>query len=479
MKKQVFNPYLPSWEYTPDGEPHVFGDRLYVFGSHDRFGGSNYCLNDYVCWSCPTEDLSNWRFEGVIYRKDQAPGNKKLRSMQAPDVAQGPDGRYYLYYTLMFSTETQVAVCDTPAGRYEYYGTVHWPNGKAFGKAAKDPTSFDPAIFVNDDGRIWFYAGTSMGDPTLRKIGKFTHNIKMMSLGGVVLELEPDMLTIRSRTARPTVPGEDNSAGTEFEGHEFFEASSMRRFGDRYYFIYSSVHSHDLSYATADAPDGPFHYGGILLSNGNIGISGPDASFYWGNNHGSLVQIGKTYYVFGHRQTNANEFSRQAIAQEIACEDGMFRQAEMTSGGLGGLLPDRGTFDAGIASLLIGPEGACKVSEIRNKTLCPYLTQSGTDREENPDQYLSNILFGTEIGYTYFDIRKPARLALWTKGWGHGRFEVRTERDGDLIGRIEVDAGRDWTCFEGDFELPVGIHGLYLRYYGQGSTNLRRFSLKD
>ena len=29
---QVFNPYLPSWEYVPDGEPHVFGDRVYVYG---------------------------------------------------------------------------------------------------------------------------------------------------------------------------------------------------------------------------------------------------------------------------------------------------------------------------------------------------------------------------------------------------------------------------------------------------------------
>ena len=27
-KKQAFNPYLPSWEYIPDGEPYVFGDRV-------------------------------------------------------------------------------------------------------------------------------------------------------------------------------------------------------------------------------------------------------------------------------------------------------------------------------------------------------------------------------------------------------------------------------------------------------------------
>ena len=27
MKDRVFNPYLPRWEYIPDGEPHAFGDR--------------------------------------------------------------------------------------------------------------------------------------------------------------------------------------------------------------------------------------------------------------------------------------------------------------------------------------------------------------------------------------------------------------------------------------------------------------------
>ena len=75
MKKQVFNPYLPSWEYIPDGEPRVFGDRLYIYGSHDRFNGDVYCQNDYVCWSTPTDDLSDWRYEGVIFKKTQDPRN--------------------------------------------------------------------------------------------------------------------------------------------------------------------------------------------------------------------------------------------------------------------------------------------------------------------------------------------------------------------------------------------------------------------
>ena len=48
--KQVFNPYLPLNEYIPDGEPHVFGDRVYVYGSHDKEGGDDFCMLDYVTY---------------------------------------------------------------------------------------------------------------------------------------------------------------------------------------------------------------------------------------------------------------------------------------------------------------------------------------------------------------------------------------------------------------------------------------------
>ena len=95
MKKQGFNPYLPSWEYVPDGEPYVFGDRVYVYGSHDQFRGCVFCMNDYVCWSAPVKDLSDWRYEGVIYPKTADPLNRDGHMcLYAPDVTVGPDGRY-------------------------------------------------------------------------------------------------------------------------------------------------------------------------------------------------------------------------------------------------------------------------------------------------------------------------------------------------------------------------------------------------
>ena len=125
MKQQVFNPYLPSWEYIPDGEPRVFNGRLYIYGSHDCFNGDVYCQNDYVCWSAPEDDLSDWRYEGVIFKKTQDPRNADgAHALWAPDVCQGNDGKYYLYYCLDFLKEIGVAVADTPVGPFEFLDFV-------------------------------------------------------------------------------------------------------------------------------------------------------------------------------------------------------------------------------------------------------------------------------------------------------------------------------------------------------------------
>ena len=49
MKKPAVNPYLPAWEYVPDGEPHIFEGRLYVFGSHDEDGGDDFAWG--IMWA--------------------------------------------------------------------------------------------------------------------------------------------------------------------------------------------------------------------------------------------------------------------------------------------------------------------------------------------------------------------------------------------------------------------------------------------
>ena len=476
---QVTNPYLPSYEYVPDGEPHVFGDRVYLFGSHDRFNGKKYCENDYVCWSAPVSDLSAWQFDGVIYRKKQDPYNHNGRyAMFAPDVTCGPDGRYYLYYGLEFVNRISVAVCDFPAGPYEFYGNVRYADGTLYGCKEKEPIRFDPAV-LTDEGRVWLYTGFCPNDPMFQQ--GFFADKGIDPLGNTVVELAQDMLTIVSEPKR-MVPGAGNSTGTGFEGHEFYEASSIRKFNGKYYFIYSSILSHELAYAISDYPDRDFKFAGPLHSNGNIGYGGNQPPMnYWGNNHGSVECIGGSYYIFGHRQTNQHEFSRQGVAERLEMNpDGTFRMVEMTSCGLnGGPLRCEGSYEAGIACILIGPNGACKTTLRKNeKRLHPYITQKGKDRESNPKQYVANVLNGTVIGYKYFEILhndKPITLTIRGHKFRHARGRIlisATQDFAEVHGTLDVNVGIRETQIAGKLHLPLGNQALYLKYQGSGAVDI-------
>ena len=83
------NPYMPLWEYIPDGEPYVFEDpdcpgkyRVYVYGSHD-IEVSQYCGRDQVVWSAPVDNLTDWRYDGVIFKSD---ANSAGAAFQRADI---------------------------------------------------------------------------------------------------------------------------------------------------------------------------------------------------------------------------------------------------------------------------------------------------------------------------------------------------------------------------------------------------------
>ena len=487
---QVFNPYLPNYEYIPDGEPHVFGGRLYVYGSHDRFNGEKFCMNDYVCWSASVDNLKDWRYEGVIYKKTQDPTNPEGdKVMYAPDVAQGPDGRYYLYYGLADQFALNVAVCDTPAGAYEFYGYVVHADGTPWGEKDTDFMPFDPGILVDDDGRIHLYAG--QGPMRVSEVEE--DRKRHFRDSAYYVELEPDMRTIRRGPIR-LLPNCGESAGTGFEQHEFFEANSIRKFNGKYYFIYSSVQGHELVYATSDRPDGGFRYGGTLHSSGDIGIGGPGyATFgspaaphikaYIGNNHGSIAEVNGHYYIFGHRHTNAIEFSRQGVAEEIFMdENGDFAQAELTSCGLnGGPLQGVGTYPAAIACNLMSKYGAAFSFPTTQTEEHPRLTQDGPDRESDPGQYIANLRDSALAAFKYFDFEdyKPTKILVKIRGCAEGVLKISdAENEGNLLADIPVKIeAKDWSTVE----APICASGektpLFFRYEGSGALDLYEFTL--
>lgn len=52
-----------------------------------------------------------------------------------------------------------MAVCDTPAGKYEFLGVVKDKQGGIIGEREGDTIQFDPGVFIDDDGTIYLYSG--------------------------------------------------------------------------------------------------------------------------------------------------------------------------------------------------------------------------------------------------------------------------------------------------------------------------------
>ena len=460
MKKQAFNPYLPSWEYVPDAEPHIVDGRVYIYGSHDLFDGINFCLGDYVCWSAPVDDLGDWTYHGVIFRREQdpaAPKNRITNGLAAPDMVVGDDGRYYLYYFMGGTKMISVAVCDEPAGKYEFYGYVKYADGTPIGKK-NEPFQFDPGCLKDDDGRLYMYTGFAFGGNPILLDGS-----KPTTEGPMCFEIDTsDMLTVKEGPIYIGVLTGEKAKGTEYEEQPFGEASSMRKFDGRYYFIYSSLNSHNLCYAVSDSPTGGFSYGGILVSCGDIGLPGvPDtehARNCTGNTHGSLIKINDKYYIFYHRHSNRKQSSRQACAEEIEFRDGKFYQAEMTSCGLnGGPLSGHEKYTTAIACNVYGHHGTRFMSMIKyRKALNPFLTQRGKDREGGEPQYISNFCTGCTVGFKYFDLSDTKKIKLWLQGYGDGcTVTIRNEEHGEPLVKIPVH-----TCLlEEAFTADMPYHG--------------------
>nr|WP_099467508.1 family 43 glycosylhydrolase [Konateibacter massiliensis] len=475
-KPQAFNPYLPSYEYIPDGEPHVFGDRVYIYGSHDAFDGELYCMKDYVCYSAPVTDLTDWRFEGTIYEKKQDPRNEDgSHCLWAPDVTKGLDGRYYLYYCLDVLPEIGVAVCDTPAGKYEYLGMVRHEDGSILGRREGDFTQFDPGIFIDEDKTIYLYSGNAarvMDD----KENKSSQ----------VMRLKKDMLTIEGEV-KPLIPSIFNSAGTGFEGHEFFEASSVRKIGETYYFVYSDIRSSSLCYATSSRPDSDYAFGRVLVDICDIGMEGRNAPVNFpGNTHGGIEFINGKWYLFYHRQTNHTQYSRQGCAEEIRIlSNGHIPQVEVTSCGLnGGPLQGIGRYEARIACNLWGKHGVAVLRKKEETSKYPYFTQDGEDRECCPNQYIANMRDGAVAGFKYFSFyhrEKDYKITVRIRGNADGRLLVMNEPEGEACAKIliktESNEKKTWRAFTGEAHIPDGVHALFFCYEGEGSIDFLDFEL--
>lgn len=405
------NPYLPSWEYIPDGEPRVFGDRIYVYGSHDRKNSIDFCDYKLKVWSAPLSDPNKWVCHGDIFRtNDGADSPSDVdwtdQLLFAPDVVER-GGKYYLYAYIV-NAKGCVAVADRPEGpfrllsRYEYDIPNHYDNG----------TFIDPGVLVDDDGRVYIYCGYQ---------------------GSYMCELKDNMYEV--------VPGSYKlDIIPTAEPHRFFEACSPRKINGTYYLIYSPQRGSCLDYATSDSPTGPFTYRGTIVDNG--------IDFPGGNNHGSACCINGQWYIFYHRMTNGTIMSRRGCVERIELlPDGTIPQVEMTSLGFEESLNPYQVTPAETACVL---KGGCYITE--------------TNVFERP---VTNITDGCVMGWKYFNFgedfsSKTMQVRLKVRGCGSkGKIRILLDgENGEELGTVEF--GEDGGVIGGRIKAASGRHSVFL-----------------
>ena len=461
------NPYMPLWEHIPDGEPYVFEDpdqpgkqRVYVYGSHDDLIDA-YCGRDQVVWSASVDSLNNWRYDGVILVVDKNAKGEPFDSagtadvLFAPDVTLVTDANGKKTYYLFPNDQTGfrnglIAKSDRPDGPFE---VCNWN--------AENPNQvdgvlqFDPAVFVDDDGRVYGYWGFERS---------------------YAAEFDPTTMA----TVKPgTKVVEDMVSGRNQEGvFSFFEASSIRKIKDKYVFIYSRftkdgefgmpTSNYTLAYAYSDNPLGPWTYGGTIIDGrarekdeqGNaIASATPD-----GNTHGSICEINGQWYVFYHRQTGTNEYARQAMVApiDVKVEEGkggkvVISEGEYTSEGfaLNGLNPLE-RHSAGIACWYTGPKPA--THEWPNNTFYGSYVEAGygTDSNfaepyalKNNTNRVVNNTAGSIVGYKYFNFNE-------TNGKEQLQLALRLIPEG-IDGTIQVMVDRPWTSQGGKLVGTIAL----------------------
>lgn len=469
------NSYLPHWEHIPDGEPRVFEDpdnpgkyRLYIYGSHDT-RKTEYCGYDLVTWSAPVEDLNNWRYEGVIF---ESIVNDNADILFAPDVVEvkDEDGNktYYLYPNNQSGGRGgMIAKSDSPKGPFE---VCNWKEGST--TQTNGILGFDPAAFVDDDGRVYGYWGFQSSN---------------------MAELDPEtMCTVKSgcKTLTESSTGIDGS--NDGDNFRFFEASSLRKVEDKYVFIYSrktkegefglGASNNTLAYAYSDTPLGPWTYGGTLVDararetdqNGNTIC----AMQSWGNTHGSILEVNGQWYVFYHRCIDNSMYARQAMVEAIdvkVTEDGAVEitEAEVTSQGfeINGLNPYKKQTAGSACFLNGGPQIKIHYDE------------------SNPGSPVYNIKNGSIVGYKYFnfDAGKGTRdknmiaVDLLPQGKA-GTIEIMLDRPwesdgGTKIGTIEISSDDDQNGVIKTTEIPTlssieGKHALYFVFKSSSSDTI-------
>ena len=283
---------LISSIYTADPSAHVFNGKIYIYPSHDiesgipeNDNGDHFAMRDYHI-------LSMDSINGPVTDHGVALDIKDIpwagRQLWAPDVA-FENGTYYLYFPVKDKKDVfhiGVATSSAPAGPF-----------KAEPQPIPGSYSIDPAVF-KDRGSYYMYFGGIWGGQLQRwRSGSYDSTVSASGASGdepalscKVAKLGKDMKHFDGPVKDVQVLDEKGKPlAAKDNDRRFFEGSWMHKYGNKYYFSYSTGDTHYLVYATGDSPMGPFTYQGVIMKP----VQG------WTTHH-SIIEVNGKWYIFYH-----------------------------------------------------------------------------------------------------------------------------------------------------------------------------------
>lgn len=423
------NPIIRD-QFTADPTARVFGDRVYLFPSHDipapaDFGRKDwFCMEDYHVFS--SDNLTDWKDHGVIVTQTKVPwlNGRKGYDMWAPDCVTR-NGKYYFYFPV--SNRIGVAIADKPEGPYEVQAQ---PVAGAGG--------IDPVVFFDTEGNA--YLVTSGG-------------FRFVKLKENMVEPDGQSVNINPRSPNP---------GGLIEGPFVFQRKG------KYYLTYphavraKGFEAENLEYCMSDNPMGPYTYTGIIMDQSD--------SKCWTNHH-SFIEWKGEWYLFYHDKDYSPNFdkNRSAKIDRVTFnEDGTINKVIPTHRGVG----------VSKATTQIQIDRFSEV--VGGKTFPPFNKADMETKPESATSDLIDITFlnpdktfdgwktsfkdkGSWIRYNWVDFGKGLKnVKVQAKSETGGTLEIRVDKlDSAPIATVKLDKLADWKAVSAALTtVPEGTHDL-------------------
>ena len=229
-----------------------------------------------------------------------------------------------------------------------------------------------------------------------------------------------------------------------------------------------------LSYRFSDSPFGPFHDGGDISFNGGEILKDADGcgtmTYQWGNNHGSIMEINGKWYVFYHRQTGVNEYSRQAMMEPIDVAMGKdgnlyigavrFLNGEPVSSGPVEMTSQGPHINGLDAYKWISAGYAC---HIYGSSTRAYI-RPGYEKREDISTPVVNLSSGTTVGFRYLQFGNNSPKKVCVVLGAHKALKINVRID-TYKGRIIASETFVENEFEKSIDLTVAVIGKHAVYF--------------